>query len=96
MSPDLIVGAILGLIIGWAVGRNYGRLTLVGTEEENEDERDHPEFSQVLTIPVPEGWSVEQAWECIQRGDTFPRRPNIWADIETRNNRLVQVLEVYE
>lgn len=26
----------------------------------------------VHTIPVPPGWSVEQAWECISRSERLP------------------------
>lgn len=44
------------------------------------------------TIPVPRGWSVEQAWEAISREveltDPCPR----WANIETEDGRFVRVL----
>jgi hypothetical protein len=26
----------------------------------------------IHTIPVPKGWSTEQAWEALRRGDTLP------------------------
>lgn len=34
----------------------------------------------VHTIPVPEGWSTEQAWEAIKRGDTLPP-PARWDNV---------------
>jgi hypothetical protein len=42
-----------------------------------------PKFVHRLhTIPVPEGWSVEQAWEAIVRGDRFTLgRGTWWANI---------------
>ena len=35
----------------------------------------------VHTIPVPEGWSAEQAWEAILRGDACPNGPMTWDNI---------------
>jgi hypothetical protein len=38
----------------------------------------------IHTIPVPGGWSPEQAWEAIKRGDLpLPTPPKGWANIET-------------
>jgi hypothetical protein len=46
----------------------------------------------VHTIPVPRGWSVEQAWEAIRRGDSlsdpFPR----WVNVETDGRRFVRTI----
>ncbi len=49
----------------------------------------------IHTIPVPRGWSVEQSWEAICRGDllTDPE-PQGWANIETRNGNFVRVIPV--
>ena len=33
------------------------------------------------TIPVPRGWSVEQAWEAIQRGDKLTDPHPDWVNI---------------
>ena len=47
----------------------------------------------IHTIPVPRGWSVEQAWEAIQRGDllTDPE-PQGWANVEVHSGRMIRVL----
>lgn len=39
----------------------------------------------IHTIPVPLGWSIEQSWEAIRRGDllTHPRGEPTWANVET-------------
>ena len=49
----------------------------------------------VHTIPVPRGWSPEQAWEAIQRGEHFHTgvetpEPS-WANVLILNGRFVQV-----
>ena len=51
------------------------------------------ESREIHTIPVPHGWSVEQAWEAISRGDllTDPD-PQGWANIEVCDGRMVRVL----
>lgn len=40
----------------------------------------------IHTIPVPNGWSVEQAWEAIRRGEPLPiglgERPVCWMNID--------------
>ena len=48
---------------------------------------------EIHTIPVPRGWSVEQAWEAISRGDllTDPE-PQGWANVEVVDGRMVRVL----
>jgi hypothetical protein len=45
---------------------------------------DMGERPTIHTIPVPDGWSPEQAWEAIKRGDLpLPEPPQGWANIET-------------
>lgn len=50
----------------------------------------------VHVIPVPRGWSIEQAWEAIQRGDTLHhkrKRPPTWACVVVdEQDRMVKVL----
>lgn len=50
---------------------------------------------EIHTIPVPRGWSVEQSWEAITRGDllTDPE-PQGWANVEVRDGVMVRVLPV--
>jgi hypothetical protein len=52
---------------------------------------------EIHTIPVPRGWSVEQAWEAIRRGDllTDPE-PQGWANIEVSDGVMVRVLPMNE
>lgn len=47
----------------------------------------------VHTIPVPRGWSPEQAWEAIRRGDelTDPE-PAAWANVLVENGHFVELL----
>jgi hypothetical protein len=49
---------------------------------------------RVHTIPVPVGWSPEQAWESICRGDLLehPEGEPSWANIETLDGRFVRLL----
>lgn len=51
-------------------------------------------------IPVPPGWSIEQAWEAISRGDTllYPAGVEpLWANVETdENDRFVRILDIEE
>lgn len=42
----------------------------------------------IHTIPVPRGWTVEQAWEHIKRGDQLPDDNPTWANVLIKNNRL--------
>jgi len=35
----------------------------------------------VHTIPVPHGWSPEQAWEAIKNGDALPDPEPMWANV---------------
>lgn len=50
---------------------------------------------EIHTIPVPRGWSVEQSWEAISRGDllTDPE-PQGWANVEVVEGVMVRVLPV--
>lgn len=35
----------------------------------------------IHTIPVPRGWSIEQAFEAIYRGDTLTDPEPMWANV---------------
>lgn len=48
-------------------------------------------MSEFHVIPVPHGWSVEQSWEAISRGDELTDPKPNWASIEVADNRLVAV-----
>jgi len=47
----------------------------------------------IHTIPVPVGWSPEQAWEAISRGDRLehPDGEPTWVNVETRDGRFVRL-----
>jgi hypothetical protein len=45
----------------------------------------------VHTIPVPHGWSPEQAWEAIQRGDRLEDPAAAWVNIVVRDGRFVEL-----
>ena len=45
---------------------------------------------EVHAIPVPAGWSVEQAWEAISRGDELTNPDPEWAVVEVKANRMVR------
>lgn len=51
-----------------------------------------PDQLEIHTIPVPNGWSVEQAWEAISRGDRLTDPEPSWANVEVKNGQLVRVL----
>ena len=43
----------------------------------------------IHTIPVPDGWSIEQAWEAITRGDRLPPDiPVTWANIRVKDGHV--------
>lgn len=47
----------------------------------------------IHTIPVPRGWSIEQAWEAICRGDNLTDGSPSWANIETTaGDKFIRVL----
>jgi hypothetical protein len=49
---------------------------------------------KVHTIPVPRGWSAEQAWEAITRGVPLTDAHPSWANIETDDDdQFVRVLD---
>lgn len=43
----------------------------------------------VHTIPVPFGWSPEQAWEAISRGNEITAEDVSWANVMVRDGVLV-------
>lgn len=45
-------------------------------------------------IPVPQGWSPEQAWEAISRGDLLTDPDPDWSIIRTESGRMVELVEV--
>lgn len=47
---------------------------------------------EIHTIPVPLGWSVEQAWEAIKRGEQVPDLAPRWANVEVRSGEMVRWL----
>lgn len=47
----------------------------------------------VHTIPVPLGWSAEQAWECIRRGVPIPNGLVAWANVRVADGRMVELIE---
>jgi hypothetical protein len=44
------------------------------------------------TIPVPRGWSIEQAWEAIQRGDLLTDEEPSWANILAVGGKFQKVM----
>jgi hypothetical protein len=53
-----------------------------------------PDNENIHTIPVPDGWSIEQSWEVIKRGDRIPPDiPVVWANIIEKEGRLIRIVE---
>lgn len=48
---------------------------------------------EVHTIPVPRGWSVEQAWEAIARGDELIDPEPVWANVLIRDGHFAEVCD---
>jgi hypothetical protein len=46
--------------------------------------------TEIHTIPVPAGWSAEQAWEAISRGVEIPNGEPGWTNVEIVDGRLVR------
>lgn len=60
-------------------------------------------MSEIHTIPVPPGWSAEQAWEAISRGDDLTAASTVcpfrgraqdptWTNVEVEDGLLVRWL----
>lgn len=47
----------------------------------------------VHTIPVPRGWSPEQAWEAIRRGVSLTDERPFWANVLVERGRFVKLLD---
>jgi hypothetical protein len=47
----------------------------------------------IYTIPVPRGWSVEQAWEAITRGDRLADPRPCWVNVCVRDGAIRKVNE---
>lgn len=50
----------------------------------------------VHTIPVPRGWSPEQAWEAIKRGEKLTDPLPDWSNVLIRDGRFVELLDASE
>lgn len=50
----------------------------------------------VHTIPVPHGWTPEQAWEAISRRQLLFDPEPYWANVLIRDGRLVELLDIEE
>lgn len=50
--------------------------------------------AELHTIPVPSGWSVEQAWEAISRGDRLAG-PRTWVNVWVLDGVLVGLAITY-
>jgi hypothetical protein len=48
---------------------------------------------EIHTIPVPDGWSVEQAWEAITRGDELTDPEPMWANVLLRDGEFAEVID---
>ncbi len=48
---------------------------------------------QIHSIPVPLGWSPEQAWESIKRGDLLTDPEPSWANILVLDGRFVELCD---
>jgi hypothetical protein len=48
---------------------------------------------EIHTIPVPNGWSVEQAWEAIRRGDELTDPEPMWANVLIRDGNFAEVID---
>jgi len=49
-------------------------------------------MKEIHTIPVPRGWSVEQAWEAIARGDEITDKNPRWANVRVEDGKLIEVI----
>lgn len=47
----------------------------------------------VHTIPVPRGWTPEQAWEAIRRGDLLTDPEPAWANVVVKDGRFVELID---
>jgi hypothetical protein len=47
----------------------------------------------IHTIPIPHGWSIEQAWEAIKRGDELPAGRKGWESVTVHDGVVVEVIE---
>jgi hypothetical protein len=45
------------------------------------------------TIPVPRGWTPEQAWQAIKDGILLKDPHPFWANIIVKNGKFVELLE---
>ena len=49
-------------------------------------------MTAVHTIAIPRGWSAEQTWEAISRGDHLEGPFVKWQNIVVRDGKLVKVI----
>ena len=50
--------------------------------------------ASIHAIPVPRGWSVEQAWEAISRGDLLTDPDPAWGVVRVEDGRLTKVFTI--
>ena len=102
---QLLIGGVVGFILGYMVARRqFAEWWAVYVTAAHPLDEEVPErlahlahIETVHRIPVPSGWSVEQAWEAIRRDDPIPENGSVWADIAVdADSRMLTVLEVYE
>ena len=46
---------------------------------------------EIHVIPVPRGWSPEQAWEAISRGDLLTDPEPYWSVVRVENGRMTKL-----
>lgn len=46
----------------------------------------------IHTIPVPAGWSTEQAWEAISRRHRLPGPTAFWVNVMVTDGAFVKVV----
>ena len=44
----------------------------------------------VHTIPVPKGWSIEQSWEAVSRGEGLPAEAVEWVRVEVKDGKMTR------
>lgn len=57
------------------------------------EEASPPQPDGVHTIPVPLGWSAEQAWETIRRGDLLSDSEPSWVNVVVKDGKFVELCD---
>lgn len=86
-----VLGVLGGLgVASWALRRTTGarnrarRQSIVVLDDPR---------TVVVSIPVPSGWSAEQSWETILRGDRLKRGEWSWEYVMIEAGRLIRSYE---